>query len=131
MSINSVIIIGRMTKDPELKYTNSNIAVCKFTLAVNKKYKQEGQPTADFIRCVAWKQNAENLVKFIKKGGQIGLTGYIQTGSYDDKDGKRVYTTDVVADSVQFLENKSDRQDDRFEPKLDDTLPFEREGYKK
>lgn len=111
--INRVILVGRITKDPELKYTTSNIAVCRFTLAVNRTFSSgnNGEKEADFIQCVVWRKQAENLARFIKKGGLIGVEGRIQTGSYDDKDGNRKYTTDVVCDSVQFLEPKGQADD--------------------
>jgi single-strand DNA-binding protein len=106
--INAVVLVGRLTKDPEVQHTNSNIAVCKFTLAVNRKYKSDGgENEADFIRCVAWRKSAENMARFVKKGSLLGIEGRIETGSYDDKEGIRRYTTDVITDSVQFLEPKS------------------------
>lgn len=104
--INRVIITGRLTKDPELKYTQSGVAVCRFTLAVNRAYKQEGGQDADFINCIAWRKQAENVANYLKKGSLCGVDGRIQTGSYE-KDGQRIYTTEVIADSVQFLEPKS------------------------
>ena len=105
--INRTILVGRTTKEPELKYTSSNLAYIKFTLAVNRTF---GEKETDFIQCMVWRKQAENMAKFVHKGSLIGIEGRIQTGSYDDKDGKRVYTTDVVCDSVQFLEPKSDAQ---------------------
>lgn len=104
--INRVIITGRLTKDPELKYTQSGVAVCRFTVAVNRAYKQEGGQDADFINCIAWRKQAENVANYLKKGSLCGVDGRIQTGSYE-KDGQRIYTTEVIADSVQFLEPKS------------------------
>jgi single-strand DNA-binding protein len=110
--INRVVLVGRLTKDPELKYTSSNIAVSKFTLAVNRTFSgPTGEREADFIQCVVWRKQAENLAKFVRKGSLIGVEGRIQTGSYDDKDGIRKYTTEVIGDSVQFLEPKSAGQD--------------------
>ena len=106
--INRVVIVGRLTKDPELKYTPNGIASCCFTVAVNRTFKgQNNEQEADFISCVAWRKQAENLANFMKKGNLIGLEGRIQTGSYEGQDGKRVYTTDVVADSIQFLEPRN------------------------
>ncbi|HEY9570282.1 MAG TPA: single-stranded DNA-binding protein [Metalysinibacillus sp.] len=103
--INNVVLVGRLTKDPELRYTQTGIAVARFTVAVNRAFSnQQGEKEADFISCVAWRKQAENLANFMRKGSQVGVEGRIQTGSYDDKDGKRVYTTEVVADSIQFLE---------------------------
>ncbi|MFJ7841609.1 single-stranded DNA-binding protein [Lysinibacillus sphaericus] len=105
--INRVVLVGRLTADPELRYTPSGIASCKFRVAVNRTFKNEGEQQADFISCIAWRKQAENLANFMKKGNLIGLEGRIQTGSYEGHDGKRVYTTDVVADSIQFLEPRN------------------------
>lgn len=108
MSLNRVILVGRLTKDPELRYSPNGIASCRFTVAVNRTFSKEGEEKqADFIQCVAWRKQAENLANFMKKASLIGLEGRIQTGSYEGQDGKRVYTTDVVADSIQFLEPRS------------------------
>ena len=110
--INRVVLVGRLTKDPELRYTSSNIPVSKFTLAVNRTFAgPSGEREADFIQCVVWRKQAENLARFVRKGSLIGVEGRIQTGSYDDKDGIRKYTTEVIGDSVQFLEPKSAVQD--------------------
>ncbi|WP_313893877.1 single-stranded DNA-binding protein [Psychrobacillus sp.] len=106
--INRVVLVGRLTKDPELKYTPSGIAKARFTLAVNRTFKNEnGEQQADFINIIVWRKQAENTANFLKKGSLAGVEGRIQTGSYEGQDGKRVYTTDVVADSVQFLEPRS------------------------
>ncbi len=106
--INRVVLVGRLTKDPELRYTPNGIASCRFTVAVNRTFKgQNGEQEADFISCVAWRKQAENLANFMKKGNLIGVEGRIQTGSYEGQDGKRVFTTDVVADSIQFLEPRN------------------------
>lgn len=105
--INRVVLVGRLTKDPELRYTPNGIASCRFTIAVNRTFQnQQGEREADFINCVAWRKQAESLANFMKKGSLIGLEGRIQTGSYEGQNGK-VYTTDVVADSIQFLEPRS------------------------
>lgn len=105
--MNKVILIGRLTKDPELRYTTSNTAVCQFSIAVDRKYKSEGQPTADFINIVAWRNTAEFVSKYFNKGSRIAIVGQIQTRNYDDKDGKKVYVTEVIADEVEFCESKS------------------------
>jgi len=108
--MNRVELIGRITRDPELRYTNSNIATCRFTLAVNRPFQsQNGEQGTDFINVVVWRKQAENVSKYVSKGSLVAVEGRIQTGSYE-KDGQRVYTTDVVADSVQFLETKSQSQ---------------------
>ena len=105
--INRTVLVGRLTKDPELKYTSSNIAFARFTMAVNRTFTgPSGEREADFIQCIVWRKQAENLARFVRKGSLVGIEGRIQTGSYDDKDGIRKYTTDVVCDSVQFLEPK-------------------------
>lgn len=103
--INRVVLVGRLTKDPELRYTPSGIPMARFTLAVNRTF---GEREADFIGCLAWRKQAENLANFMKKGSLIGVEGRIQTGSFEGQDGKRVYTTDIVADAIQFLEVKRD-----------------------
>lgn len=106
--INRVIVVGRLTKDPELRYTPSGIPMARFTVAVNRTFSnQAGEREADFIQCLAWRKQAENLANFMKKGNLIGVEGRLQTGSFEGQDGKRVYTTDVVADSVQFLEPRT------------------------
>ena len=117
--INRTVLVGRLTKDPEVRFTSSNIAYARFTLAVNRTFAgPSGEREADFIQCIAWRKQAENLARFVRKGSLIGVEGRIQTGSYDDKDGNRKYTTDVVADSVQFLESKSqDSNDNNYVPR--------------
>lgn len=106
--INRVVLVGRLTKDPELKYTPSGVAMARFTLAVNRTFSnQQGEREADFINCLVWRKQAENAANYLKKGSLAGVEGRIQTGSYEGQDGKRIYTTDVVADSVQFLEPRS------------------------
>ena len=107
--INRVVLVGRLTKDPELRYTPNGVAVCTFTLAVNRPFtNQQGDRDADFINCVAWRGTAENLANYQKKGNLIGIDGRIQARSYEGNDGKRRYITEVIAESVQFLEPKKD-----------------------
>lgn len=109
--INRVVLVGRLTKDPELKYTQSGVAVTRFTLAVNRTFSnQEGEREADFINCVTWRKQAENTANFLRKGSLTGIEGRIQTSSFDGQDGKRVFMTEVVADSVQFLEPRQQEQ---------------------
>lgn len=106
--INSVTLVGRVTKDLELKYSQSGVAVCKFNLAVNRNFKgKDGEQQADFPMILTFRKTAENAANYLRKGSLVGVTGRIQTGSYDDKDGRRVFTTEIIADSVQFLEPKS------------------------
>ena len=105
--MNKVILIGRLTKDPELRYTaGNNTAVCQFSVAVDRRFKSENQPTADFIPCVAWRQQAEFVSKYFTKGSRIAIVGSIQVRSYDDKDGQKRYATEVVVDEVEFCESK-------------------------
>ena len=102
--INSTVLVGRLTRDPELKYTTSNIAVATFSLAVNRNFKDaNGERETDFIKCVIWRQQAENLANWAKKGALIGITGCIQTRSYENQQGQRVYVTEVVAENFQML----------------------------
>ena len=109
--INNVVLVGRMTRDAELRYTPSNVAVATFTLAVNRTFKsQNGEREADFINVVMWRQQAENLANWAKKGSLIGVTGRIQTRSYDNQQGQRVYVTEVVAENFQMLESRSVRE---------------------
>ena len=106
--MNKAFLIGRLTRDPELRYSSSNTAVVNFSIAVDRQYtNKEGQRETDFIRIVAYNKQAENIKKYVTKGSLVAVDGRIQTGSYDDKDGKRVYTTDIVADRVQFLDSKN------------------------
>lgn len=106
--MNRVILVGRLTKAPELRYTPSGAAVATFTLAVNRTFtNQAGEREADFINCVVWRRQAENAANFLGKGSLCGVDGRLQSRSYEGQDGKRVYITEVVAESVQFLEPKS------------------------
>ena len=109
--LNNVVLVGRLTKTPELRYTPNNQAVATFRLAVNRTFKnQNGERETDFINCVIWRQQAENLVNWSKKGALIGITGRIQTRSYENQQGQRVYVTEVVADNFQLLESRKDRE---------------------
>lgn len=108
--MNKVVLIGRLTKDPELRYTSSNIPSASFTVAVNRTFaNQNGVKEADFINVVVWRKQAENIKKFITKGSLVAVEGRIQTRNYDNAEGKKVYVTEVVADNVQFLESKGQR----------------------
>lgn len=143
--INRVVLVGRTTKDPELRYTNSNIAVTTFTVACNRSFKNDaGGYDADFINCLIWRKQAENVAKYVSKGALIGVEGRIQTRTYEDN-GVRKYITEIVCDSVQFLESrnsnnsnknssytnkketndfKSTQSNDKIEIEDDDDLPF-------
>mgnify|MGYP000513754876 FL=1 len=105
--MNKAILIGRLTKDPELRTTPTGRNVCQFSVAVSRNFTNaNGEREADFINCVVWDKQAENLVKYQKKGNQIAVEGRIQTRNYDDKDGKRVYVTEILATSISFLDSK-------------------------
>lgn len=132
--MNSICLVGRLTKDVELRYTPSNVAVATFTLAVNRTFKNEnGEREADFINCVMWRQQAENLANWAKKGALIGITGRIQTRSYDNQQGQRVYVTEVVAEQFQLLESRNSQhgqgQGNNFQngnnSPFDDPNPFD------
>ena len=137
--MNKVILIGRLTKDPDLRYTQNGKAMATFILAVDKQLSREkkqemetqGKATADFPRVTAWGKQAENLSKYLKKGRQCSVEGSIQTGMYKDKDGKTVYTTDVLANNIEYLNsyqeknNQNNNLDDEF---FDDFNDVEDEG---
>lgn len=109
--MNRTVLVGRLTKDVDLRYTQNGKAVGNFTLAVNRPFKNSaGENEADFILCQAWGKQAENLANYMKKGSQVGVDGRIATRSYDNNQGQRVFVTEVVADNVQFLESKGSQQ---------------------
>lgn len=108
--MNKVILIGRLTRDAEVKYANSGTAVARFNLAVARRFKKEGEQTCDFVNCVAFSKTAEFLEKYGHKGTKFIVEGSIQTGSYTNKEGQKVYTTDVLVQSVEFAESKSSAQ---------------------
>ena len=136
--INNVVMIGRLTRDVELRYTSNNVAVGAFTLAVNRNFKNAaGDRESDFINCIIWNKQAENLANWTKKGMLVGITGRIQTRSYENKQGQRVYVTEVVAESFQVLEKRDNAAnksslDNQMPPNFsgqpmdisDDDLPF-------
>lgn len=114
MSINRWVGVGRLVREPELRYTANGTAVTNFTLAVNRTFSnQNGEREADFINCQAWRKQAESIANYLRKGSLAGVEGRIQTRSYEDNDGKRIYVTEVVCDSVQFLESRSDRENNQ------------------
>ena len=105
--MNKALLIGRLTRDPELRSTSTGRSVCQFSIAVNRNFTNaNGEREADFINCVVWDKQAENLVKYQKRGNQIAVDGRIQTRNYEDKDGKRVYVTEILANSISFLDSK-------------------------
>ena len=123
MSINSVNLTGRFTRDPDVRYTDGGTSIARFTLAVDRRFKRDGEQTADFINCVAFGKTAEFIEKYFRQGMKLELTGRIQTGSYTNKDGAKVYTTDVIAEQVGFgesrrvsNENASEQSDRRYGP---------------
>ena len=126
--MNKVILIGRLTKDPEIRYTQNNAPVCSFTLAVDRRFSKDKQ--ADFINCQAWQKTAEFITKYFGKGNLLAIVGRIQTRTWEDEDGKRHYVTEVVAEEAYFTGDRNNSrpepQDDRFEPldDEDDDLPF-------
>lgn len=106
--MNKVFLIGRLTKDPELRYTSSNIPTASFSIAVNRNFtNQNGEREADFINIIVWRKQAENVKNYLTKGSQVAIDGRIQTRSYDAQDGSKRYVTEVIADNVQFLDTRS------------------------
>lgn len=109
--LNRAVIVGRLTKDPELRYTPNGVAVANFTVAVNRPFKnQQGEQEADFINCVTWRKQAENLANYMRKGSLIGVDGRIQTRSYENQEGRRVWVTEVLAENIKFLEYKKETE---------------------
>lgn len=109
--VNKVVLIGRLTAKPELRFTNSNVGFTRFTLAVNRQYSgQDGKREADFINVVAWRKQAETIAKYFDKGNLIAVEGRLQTSSYSDKDGSKRYTVDVALDNFEFIESKKSEE---------------------
>lgn len=129
--LNKIVLMGRLTKDVELRQTHNGTAVAFFTIAVNRRFAKEGQQTADFLNCVAWRQQAEFIAKHFVKGKMIAIVGNLQSRSWEGQDGKKQYATDVVVDEVYFTGEKKDAADsyntfadfDMAEANEDD-LPF-------
>lgn len=119
--MNSVVLIGRLTKDVDLRYSNNQTAVGRFTLAVDRHDKDKN---CDFINCIVFGKSAENLEKYVKKGNKVAISGRIQTGSYTNKEGKQVYTTDIVAERVEFIENKKQEEPSGYFNDNEEKLPF-------
>ena len=143
--MNKVILVGNLTRDPELITTNNGVSVCRFSVACQRRFtNQNGEREADFINCVAWRQNAEFCYKYFKKGNKVALVGSLQTRSYDAQDGSKRTATDVVVDEIEFASSKGPSNNDEamaeepagskstgksdvvgtFEPIDDDNLPF-------
>ena len=110
--MNKTVLMGRLTADPQVRYSQGDnaTAVARYTLAVNRKFKKDGEPTADFIPCVVFGRSAEFTEKYFRKGMQVAVSGRIQTGSYTNKDGNKVYTTDIVVEEQEFAESKAANQ---------------------
>lgn len=115
--MNKVILIGRLARDPEMRTTGGGISVTRFTVAVSRPFNPQngGQPQTDFIGCIAWRRQAENVAKYCSKGSQVAVEGRIQTGSYDGQDGQKRYTTDIVADSITFLGSRGQSDNNSME----------------
>ena len=128
--LNKCILMGRLTQSPELKYTPSNVAVTSFSIAIDRKYQSDGNKQTDFINCTAWRQTAEFICKYFSKGRLINIVGTLQTRTYDGKDGKKVYVTEVIVDEVNFCGDKGKQEqtppanDGFIEVDSDDELPF-------
>ncbi len=134
--MNKVILIGNLTRDPELTTTNSGVSVCRFSIAVQRRFaNSDNGPQADFFNIVVWRGQAENCSKFLKKGSKCCVVGRLQNSSYEASDGSKRYTTDIVADEVEFLSSKNSDSSDipsaptskpqtELEPIDDDSLPF-------
>ena len=105
--MNKVILVGRLTRDPEVRYTDGGLSIARFGIAVDRRFKKEGQPAADFPGIVAFGKTAEFIEKYFNKGKKIGIVGRLQTGSYTNNDGVKIYTTDVVAEEVEFVESQN------------------------
>ena len=124
--MNKTILMGRITKDPETRYSQGNepMAISRYTLAVNRRFKKDGQPEADFINIIAFGKNGEFAEKWFKKGMQVAVVGRIQTGSYTDKDGNKRYTTDVVAEEQHFAESKKADTEPQGQPRAREDKGF-------
>lgn len=110
INLNKVVLAGRLTADPELKQTPSGVYVCSFTLAINRRFSKDGQQEADFIKCQAWRQTAEFISRYFRKGSSLCICGSIQTRSWQDQNGEKRFATDVVADEAMFVDGKNDAQ---------------------
>jgi single-strand DNA-binding protein len=122
--MNKVIMMGRLTRDPEVRYSSEGNAVSKFSLAVDRRYKREGQPDADFFNCVAFGKTAEFTEKYLKKGTKVVLDGELQNNNYTNKEGQRVYGMQIVVNSLEFAESKSSSNSDRESTQQVDSNDF-------
>lgn len=110
--MNKVVLIGRLSRDPELRHTSNNTPVCQINMAISRPVSQGKDPETDFINVTVWNKQAENLVKYVKKGNQIAIEGRIQTRSYDNEEGKKVYVTEVLANHIEFIGSNSNKTND-------------------
>lgn len=108
--MNSISLVGRLTRDPDVRYSDGGTTIARFALAVDRKFKKEGEPTADFPNCVAFGKTAEFIEKYFRQGMRAGINGRIQTGSYTNKDGAKVYTTDVIVENCEFVESRASQE---------------------
>lgn len=136
--INNVVIVGRLTRDADLRYTGSGIAVASFTVAVERPFTNaQGERETDFVSCVVWKKPAENLANFTRKGSQVAVAGRIQTRNYTGNDGKKVYVTEVVAENIQYLDSKktnesrSDSAEGNYSQSNQNSAQRQNNGYQK
>ena len=129
--MNKVILMGRLTRDPDIRYTQSesSMAIARYTLAVDRRFKKEGEQSADFIGCVAFGKQAEFVEKYLHQGTKIAITGRIQTGSYTNKDGQRVYTTDVVVEEQEFAESKAAGQNSQQNSRPEPSTAVDNDGF--
>lgn len=128
--INNITLVGRLTKDPELRYTANGTGVATFTLAINRNFtNQAGEREADFVQCVIWRKPAETLANYARKGTLLGVTGRIQTRSYDNQQGQRVYVTEVVAENFQLLESKATSEQRQSTQASQPTQQANRQNY--
>lgn len=125
--INRVILVGRLTKNPEIRKTPNGASICKFTLAVSRKVKAQGQPDADFISCVAWNKTADLMYQYLKKGSLIGIDGRLQTGKFTNNNGETIYTCDVMVESLQFLDKKEETQNNDVNQERE--MSYSERGY--
>lgn len=125
--MNKVILMGRLTKDPEVRYTQQNVAVARYSLAVNKKFKRQGEPDADFINCITFGKSAEFAQKYLNKGKQIAIIGRIQVRSWENENGQKQWSTEVIAEEHYFADSKAKKTEENgfyTVEESDDDLPF-------
>ena len=128
--MNKVILNGRLTRDPEIRYSENNTCVAKYTLAVNRIYRKDGEPQADFINCTTFGKPAEFAEKYFRQGMKIAIVGHWQTGSYTNKDGKKIYTNDCIIESQEFDQTKSERQEEeRTQQHSPEPIPDDYDGF--